>query len=462
MAALNADGRHTLYCGDGTNDVGALKQAAIGISIVSDPDAEETLERVMADRKELQRASQALRKTGVFSGDAATTASVASIAQKLGQESKEIASNQKTARGRKQPKGKGGKKKGASDDASGDPMALARKIAAEKNPILQKKIAQDELQKTWKQMQQEMSGAMGGVRFGDASIAAPFTSKNPSIDVASRLLRQGRGTLMTTQQMFRILGVISLVVSYQLSVLYMYGVKTGDWQGSIVSMATAGFFMSISFSTPLEKLAPQRPHKSVFHSALVSSVLFQFVVHVAALAIVSQWCLPYIKMVPNGTYDARDEALRRNMTSSGDIDALGAGEVESAGLLSSLEVGAEGEMEGAGLGLGLGLGGEAADFDLESDVDELASAQLFSKVAGSGGGSGDGAQVGGLMGWLIDMSGDDAPEVNEDDFLSAYEKSPSLKKAAEAGRRGEVVEVEMDGHFVPNVMNTAMFLVSTA
>ena len=262
--------------------------------------------------------------------------------------------------------------------------------------------------------------------------------------------------------MFRILGVISLVVSYQLSVLYMYGVKTGDWQGSIVSMATAGFFMSISFSTPLEKLAPQRPHKTVFHSALVSSVLFQFVVHVAALAIVSRWCLPYIRMVPNGTYDARDEELRRNLTASGDMDALGAGEAEAAGLLSSYDITADGNIDDGGLGLGIGLGGDAANFDLESEVDEQASAQLFSKVASGKDVEKDGPQVGGLMGWLIDMSGDDAPDVNEDDFLSAYEKSPSLKKAAAAGKRGEIVEVEMDGHFVPNVMNTAMFLVSTA
>lgn len=40
IAAFNAAGRYTLMCGDGTNDVGALKQAHVGISIISMPEIE--------------------------------------------------------------------------------------------------------------------------------------------------------------------------------------------------------------------------------------------------------------------------------------------------------------------------------------------------------------------------------------------------------------------------------------
>jgi len=132
------------------------------------------------------------------------------------------------------------------------------------------------------------------IRFGDASIAAPFTSRHTSVQSIRAIICQGRCTLVTTLQMFKILAVNCLVSAYSMSTLYLYGVKSGDQQMTLVGLCTAGFFLLISRSKPLPKLSSQRPPASVFAPSIVFSVLSQFAVHLACLLLAMQAAKPFV------------------------------------------------------------------------------------------------------------------------------------------------------------------------
>lgn len=212
IVTLNDAGYNTLMCGDGTNDVGALKAAHVGISIVNDPKFEKNV--------------------------SASIEAVKSIKQ------------DKVAQG-----------KSRRDRIA---RAFKEKEEQERDPTI--------------------------VKLGDASIAAPFTARRTSIDSVVTLICQGRCTLVTTIQIFKIVALNCLVSAYMMSALYFRGLKQGDIQMTVIGLITSGLFFFISQSKPVSSLAQCKPPSSVFAPSITMSIICQFFVHLGSLVATLSLC----------------------------------------------------------------------------------------------------------------------------------------------------------------------------
>ena len=78
--------------------------------------------------------------------------------------------------------------------------------------------------------------AMPVVRPGDASVAAPFTSRTPSIRSVVNLIRQGRCTLLSALQQQQIMMLECIISAYALSALSLEGARSSERQ--MVSVTT--------------------------------------------------------------------------------------------------------------------------------------------------------------------------------------------------------------------------------
>jgi cation-transporting ATPase 13A1 len=339
IECLHSVGALCLMCGDGANDVGALKQADVGVALLSGfgdlnvDRGEDGAKKATEDKKAegvdvtaimSQEHIQAIRNLPVML--------IKTKIRQLGAEpdkypeivEKEDLVKLYQIKAREVAIRRHRSKNAGSNLSKAEQVAKARADAADKQQRMMARVAELEAQGVpWAQFKamkefynQEMevskkkkrqhgtiegsaaamatqfedmeTGDLPMIKIGDASVAAPFTSKMPSIRSCVDIVRQGRCTLVSSIQMYQILALNCLISSYSLSVLYLDGVKYGDTQMTAMGMLGSISFMSVSRSKPLDKLSKVRPLTSIFHPALFLSLLGQFAIHLTTMVLATQ------------------------------------------------------------------------------------------------------------------------------------------------------------------------------
>ncbi|KAJ2413629.1 putative cation-transporting ATPase 1 [Coemansia sp. RSA 2530] len=297
----------TLMCGDGTNDVGALKQAHVGVALLNG--SVEDLQAI-AERQMIQRLKQAYDAQCKISKrfnqpPPNPPPMLKRYMESLAAKEKEREKEQEQERRRILAAGGTVSQSMVDEDkkrleAANRSEQLVREAESQRmtgNPqadVLHSKMTE------WMMQMDTMEDDVPVLKFGDASVAAPFTSKLGSINAICNIIRQGRSALVATTQMYKILGLNCLISAYNLSVLYLEGIKYGDWQATIMGALMSVCFLCISKSSPLEKLSRERPQKNILTVYMLLTVLGQFAVHVAALVYLT---LEVRKYEPSGEVD---------------------------------------------------------------------------------------------------------------------------------------------------------------
>ncbi|KAI9741468.1 MAG: hypothetical protein M1818_004274 [Claussenomyces sp. TS43310] len=291
LIELRSQGYHTLMAGDGTNDVGALKQAHIGVALLNGTQNDlvkisehwrnnkmkEVYEKQISLMKRFNQPpppvpvliahlyppgpsnphyEAAMKREAEKKGTNAAIAEVAAI------ETFTTPSAQALIAGQSQ----------ASDKPKNAAFSMAEKMS---QSLMEQELDDDE---------------PPTIKLGDASVAAPFTSKLGNVIAIPNIIRQGRCTLVATIQMYKILALNCLISAYSLSVLYLEGIKFGDGQVTVSGMLMSVCFLSISRAKSVDGLSKERPQPNIFNFYIIGSILGQFAIHIVTLIYIARYC----------------------------------------------------------------------------------------------------------------------------------------------------------------------------
>lgn len=260
LLGLKDAGYTTLMCGDGTNDVGALKQAHIGVALLNG--SQDDLNRISEHFRTTKMKEIYEKQVGIMKRFNQPSPPVPLQIAHLYPPGPTNPHHDRAMQQQAERKGgssavvlppkEGEKANGIETIASPDAKALQQANgnahpAPNKPTDAQRKAADLADKFTTTMMEQELDESEPPrIKLGDASVAAPFTSKLANVIAIPNIIRQGRCTLVATIQMYKILALNCLISAYSLSVLYLEGIKFGDGQVTISGMLMSVCFLSIS------------------------------------------------------------------------------------------------------------------------------------------------------------------------------------------------------------------------
>lgn len=324
IGAIKLLGGKPLMCGDGGNDVGALKQADVGVALLAN-----------------------FGSLNTAAGEEASADSSVDVEEKLDEDNRVKALKEKHLGAKMKAEFDIVKKRVMAQQQVWLQLEMAKpnnggywnciKIVTakmrEELAVESKKIQAKYGAASWASAGALTAGAGAAtdtkerptIQMGDASVAAPFTSRAPSIRAVVQIVKQGRCTLLIAVQMMQIMMLESLISAYTFAAITMEGGRSTEIQmiGSSVFVMVAS--IAFTYAKPAKRLSNVLPLKSVFHPAIFISVVCQVLLHLAVLVFAMSWAKTV--MGPNALTDLyafereREEKLTKLMAAEPSEDA---------------------------------------------------------------------------------------------------------------------------------------------
>lgn len=110
----------------------------------------------------------------------------------------------------------------------------------------------------------------------EASVASPFTSKNPNISCVLKVIKEGRCALITSLNMFKFMALYSMIQYVSALMLYYIASNIGELQYLYIDLfMITPIAITMSRTGPANKLVAKRPRGRLMHPIVLTSIILQ-------------------------------------------------------------------------------------------------------------------------------------------------------------------------------------------